>query len=96
MDFITGLPRNSKQHDSIMVVVDRLSKLAHFIPVKNTYSPSEVAHVFIRKIVRLHGVPKKIVPDRDAKFTSKFWKELFACLGTELAFSATYHLLKDG
>jgi transposase InsO family protein len=85
-----------RQHDSIMVVVDRLTKVAHFIPVKSTYSASEVAQVFIREIVRLHGVPKKIVSDRDAKFTSKFWKELFAGLGTELAFSTTYHPQTDG
>ena len=92
MDFITSLSRTSKKHDSIMVVVDWLSKVAHFIPVKTTYSSSEVAQVFIREIVRLHGVPKKIVSDRDAKFTSKFWKELFAGLGTKLALSKTYHL----
>jgi len=74
-----------------MVVVDWLTKVAHFIPVKSTYLVSDVAHVFIRDIVRLHGVPRKIVSDRDAKFTSKFWKELFAGLGTELAFNTTYY-----
>jgi len=72
MDFITGLPRIVRQHDSIMVVVDRLSKVAHFILVKTTYLASEVAQVFIREIVRLHGVSRKIVSDRDAKFNSKF------------------------
>eukprot|EP00253_Pinus_taeda_P026623 PITA_26623 len=100
MDFITGLPRKvkqhnsimvTKQHNSIMVTVDRFSKVAHFIPVKTTYSTSEVAQVFIREIVILHGVPKTIVSDMDAKFTSKFWKDLFACLGTGLAFNTTYH-----
>jgi len=75
-----------------MVVVDKLSKVSHFIPVKTTYSASEVAQVFIREIVRLHGVPKKIVLGRDANVTSKFWKELFAGLSTELAFSTSYHL----
>jgi hypothetical protein len=75
MDFITGFPKTVRQHDSIMVVVDRLTKVAHFIPVKSTFSASDVAQVFIRDVVRLHGVPKKIVSDRDAKFTSKFWKE---------------------
>jgi len=59
--------------------------------VKTTYSSCEVAHVFIREIVRLHGVSKKIVSDKDAKFTSKFWKDLFAGLGTELYFNTTYH-----
>jgi len=74
MDFITGLLRKSRQHDSIMVVVDRLKKVAHLIPLKYTYSSSAVAHVFIKEIVRLHGVLKKIVSDRDAKFTSRLWK----------------------
>lgn len=96
MDFITGLPRIMRQHDSIMVVVNKLIKVAHFIPVKTTYSASEVAQVFIGEIVRLHGVPKNIVLDMDAKFTSNFWKDLFAGLGTKLAFSTTYHPQRDG
>ena len=91
MDFITGFSRTSRQHDSIMVMVDRLTKVAHFIPVKSTYSTSDVAQMFIRDVVRLHGVLKNIVLDRDVKFTSKFWKELFAGQGTELAFSIAYH-----
>jgi len=57
---------------------------------------SDIAHIFIREIVRLHGIPKKIVLDRDAKFTSNFWKELLVGLGIDLAFSRTYHLYKDG
>lgn len=92
MDFITGLLRTSRQHDSIMVVVNKLTKVAHFIPRKSTNFTSEVGHVFIRETVRLHGVPKKIVSDRDAKFASRFWKDIFAGLGKELAFSTTYHL----
>jgi len=96
MEFITGFPRTLRQHDSIMVVVYRLTKVAHFIPVTSTFSASDVTKVFIRDVVRLHGVPKKIVSDRDAKFTSKFWKELFAGLGIKLAFSTTYHLQIDG
>ena len=74
-----------------MVVVDRLRKVSHFIPVKTTYSISEVEKVFIKEILRLHGVWKKIVPDKDAKFTFKFWKELFVGLGTKLTLSTTYH-----
>eukprot|EP00253_Pinus_taeda_P003864 PITA_03864 len=74
-----------------MVVVDRLRKVVHFIPMKTTYSASEVARVFIREIVRPHGVPKKILSDKDANFTSKFRKELFAGLGIRLAFSTAYH-----
>lgn len=96
MDFIIGLLRKVRQHDSIMVVVDRLTKVAHFIPIKSTLSASDVEHVFIRDMVRLHGVPKNIVSDRDEKFTSKFWKDLFPVLGTKLAFNTTYHLQTDG
>ena len=73
-----------------------LSKVAHFILVKTTYLASEVGQVFIREIMRLHGVTMKTVPNMDAKFTSKFWKELFAGLGTKLAFNTTYHLQTDG
>jgi len=75
-----------------MVVVDRLSKVSHFIVVKPTNSTSEVAKIFIREIVGLHGDPKNIILDRDANLTSKFWKELFVGLGTDLAFSTTYHM----
>ena len=75
-----------------MVVVEKLTKIVHFIPVKFTYSTSDVDQVLIRDIVRLHGILKNIVLDGGAKFTSKFWKELFASLGTVLAFNTTYHL----
>ena len=91
MDIITSLQRESRQHDSIMVVVDKLSMVAHFILAKTTYSTSEVAQVFFKEIVRLHGVMKKIVSDKDVKFTFKFWKELFVGLGTKWAFNTTYH-----
>ena len=80
-----------RQHDSIIVMVERLRKVTHFILVKTTYSSSEVAQVFIREIMRLHSVSKKIVSDRDVKFTSKFWKELFEGLGTDLALSIAFH-----
>ena len=96
MEFIIGFLRTMRQHDFIMVVVDKLTKVVHFIPMKYTFLASYVAQVFIKDMVRLHGAPKKIVSDWDVKFISKFWKELFACLGTKLAFSATYHLHTDG
>ena len=96
MDFITGFPRTVRQHDSNMVVVDRLTKVAHFIPVKSPFSTSHVAQIFIKDMVRLQVVPKNIVSYKDRKFTSKFWKELFASLGTELAFNITYHPQIDG
>ena len=72
MDFITGLPRNFRQHDSIMVVVDKLSKDAHFIPVKSTYKVVNIAYIFMKEVFRIHGVPKVIVSDRDTKFIGNF------------------------
>jgi len=96
MDFITGFPRTVRQHDSIMVVVDKLTMVAIFIPVKSTLSASDVAQVFIRDVVKLDGVLKKIVSNKDAKLTSKFLKDLFAGLGIDLAFSTTYHHQIDG
>ena len=82
MDFITCFFRTSKKHDSIMVVVDKLRKVAHFIAVNSTNLDIELYHIFIKDIVRLHFFPKNIISNKDDKFTSKFWKELFAGLGT--------------
>ena len=84
MDLIIGLLRTSRKHDSVMVVVERLTKVSHFIPVRSTYLASDVAQLFIRYVVRLHGVPKKIVLDRDVKFTSKFWKDFFFRFGDRI------------
>jgi hypothetical protein len=91
MDFITVLPTSTKQNDTIMVVVDKLSKPTHFIPVKSTCKAIDIANVSMKEIFRLHGMPKEIVSDRDAKFTSNFWKSLMAGLETKLLFSTTYH-----
>ena len=91
MDFIIGLPMTWRQHDSIMVVVDKLMKAAHFIPVKSTHNTDDIAKIFMKEIFRLHGLLKAIVSDRDVKFTSNFWKGLFADLGTKLNFSTAYH-----
>jgi hypothetical protein len=96
MDFITKLPRTNKQHDSIMVVVDKLTKDAHFIPVNLTHKEANIVDVYMREIARLHGIPKKIVYDKDPKFTSNFWKGLFKGFGTNLNFSTTYHLESNG
>jgi hypothetical protein len=96
MDFITGLPKTTKQHDAIMVVVDKLSKETHFIPIKSTFKAIDVANVFMKEIFRLHGFPKTIISDRDAKFTSNFWKGLFTGLETQLEFSMAYHPQTDG
>nr|ABA98118.1 retrotransposon protein, putative, Ty3-gypsy subclass [Oryza sativa Japonica Group] len=96
MDFITGLPRTSSGHDFIWVIVDRLTKVAHFIPVKTTYSGSRLAELYMARIVCLHGVPKKIVSDRGSQFTSNFWKKLQEEMGSKLNFSTAYHPQTDG
>ena len=91
MDFVVGLQRTKEGHDSIWVIVGRLIKSAHFLPVKSTYSMDQYARLYIQEIVRLHGVPISIISDRDPKFTSIFWKSLHAALGTKLAFSTAHH-----
>nr|ABA98022.1 retrotransposon protein, putative, Ty3-gypsy subclass [Oryza sativa Japonica Group] len=96
MDIITGLPRTSSGHDSIWVVVDRLTKVAHFIPVHTTYTGKRLAELYLSRIMCLHGVPKKIVSDRGSQFTSKFWQKLQEKLGTRLNFSTAYHPQTDG
>ena len=72
MDFVVGLPRSPSGHNAIWVIVDRLTKVAHFVPVNTTYTGDKLAQLYIDKIVKLHGVPSRIVSDRDAKFTSRF------------------------
>ena len=72
LDFITGLPRTGKQHDSIMVVLDKLNKTSHFVLVKSTYKTVEIIEIFMKDIFRLHGIPKVVISDRDVKFTSTF------------------------
>ena len=74
LDFITGLPRTQKQNDSIMVVIDKLSKSTHFVPVKSTFKAINVAKVFMKEIFRLHGIPKMVISDRDVKFYLHFGK----------------------
>ena len=96
MDFITGLPTSSRGNDSIWVIVDRLSKVAHFLPAKTTYQSSKLAELYIARIVSLHGVPKNIVSDRGTQFTSRFWKKVQEGLGTRLDFSTAYHPQTDG
>jgi hypothetical protein len=92
MDFIVGLPKTSNGHDSIWVIVDRLMKVARFIPVKIDYKGSKLAQLYIDHLLRLHGVPSRIVLDRGTQFTSKFWKSLHKALGIRLDFSSAYHL----
>ena len=96
MDFIVGLPRTQSGYDSIWVIVDRLTKVAHFIPVKTTYTGAKLAELYMQRIVCLHGVPKKIVSDRGTQFTSHFWKKLHESMDTKLNFSSAYHPQTDG
>ncbi|KAA0050673.1 pol protein [Cucumis melo var. makuwa] len=95
MDFITGLPRTLRGFTVIWVVVDRHTKSAHFVPGKSTYTTSKWAQLYMSEIVRLHGVPVSIVSDRDARFTSKFWKGLQTAMGTRLDFSTAFHPQTD-
>ena len=96
MDFITGLPRVQKGYNAIWVIVDRLTKSAHFLPVKESTTSDQLAQIYVKEVVRLHGVPKTIVSDRDSRFVSAFWTSLQRNLGTRLAFSTAYHPQTDG
>ena len=96
LDFIKGLPKTKKQNDSIMVVVNKLEKYAHFIPVKSTYKSINIADIFMRENFRLHGIPKAIISYQDVKFTSKFQKSLFEGLETKLGFNITCHPPTNG
>jgi hypothetical protein len=96
LDFLTGLPKTQKQNDSIMVVIDKLNKSEHFIPIKSTFKDINIVEILMKEIFRLHGIPKMVISDRDVKFTSTFWKELFAGINTNLNFSAIYHPQTDG
>jgi len=82
MDFIIGLPKNSKGYDSIWVIVDRLTKSAHFLPVKTIYRAQHYAELYISRKLSLHGVPKTIILDRGAQFIARFWEHFYTSLGT--------------
>ena len=96
MDFVVGLPLTGRKHDSVWVVVDRLTKSAHFLPVRNEYSLDKLAELYIKEIVRLHGIPISIISDRDPRFTSRFWGKLQEALGTRLNFRTAFHPQTDG
>jgi hypothetical protein len=96
MDFVTKLPKTKKGHDMIWVIVDRLTKSAHFIAARESWSMEKLAETYVKEIVKVHGVPLSIVSDRDSRFTSKFWQGMHEQMGTKLCLSTAYHPQTDG
>ncbi|KAI3776576.1 hypothetical protein L1987_46362 [Smallanthus sonchifolius] len=96
MDFITKLPHTSSGYDSIWVIIDYLTKSAHFLSIREDYRVEKLARICIDEIVSRHGVPLNIISDRDARFTSRFWQSLQNALGTRLDLSTAYHPQTDG
>ncbi|GJZ66089.1 reverse transcriptase domain-containing protein [Tanacetum coccineum] len=96
MDFVMKLPRNSSRHDAIWVIVDRLTKSAHFLPIREDYKINRLARVYLNEIIVRHGVPISIISDRDSRFTLRFWQSMHEALGTRLDMSTAYHLQIDG
>lgn len=95
MDFIVGLPNTSGHHDSIWIIMDQLTKVAHFLPVHTTNKAQKYAKLYIDRIVCLHGLPRTIVSDRGAQFVARFWEKLQEILGTKLIRSSAYHPQTD-
>ena len=96
MDFITGLPKTPTGCDTIWVIVDRLTKSAHFLAIKETDKMERLTRIYMKEVVSRHGVPVSIISDRDSRFTSHFWKSLQSALGTRLDMSTAYHPQTDG
>ena len=96
MDFVVRLPLTGRKHDSVWVMVDRLTKSAHFLLVRTDYSLDKLAELYIEEIVRLHGILVSIISDRDLRLTSRFWGKLQEDLGTRLNFSMAFHSQTDG
>jgi len=96
MDFVTHLPRSTKGHDTVWVIVDKLTKCAHFSPMNQKRSMDKLVELYVREVLTLHGVLENIVSDRDPRFTSRFWQSLQAALGTKLTMSSAYHPQTDG
>ena len=91
MDFVVGLPLIKRKHDSVWVMVDQLTKSAHFLLVRTDYSFDKLVELYVKEIVRLHGIPMSIILDRDPRFTSRFWGKLQEALGTRLNCSTVFH-----
>ncbi|GJY77918.1 putative reverse transcriptase domain-containing protein [Tanacetum coccineum] len=96
MDFVINLPRTSSEHDTIWVIVDRLTKSTHFLPMHEDYKMKRLARLYLNEIVARHGVPISIISDRDSRFTSRFWQSMQEALGTRLDMTTTYHPQTDG
>ena len=96
MDFIVRLPRTQNGHDAIWVIVNKLTKVAHFISVRENFRAGKLADLYVNNILRLHGAPKSIVSDRGPQFTTRFWKSLHESIGTTLQYSSAYHPQMDG
>ena len=95
MDFVTHLPRTLQRHDAVWVIVDRLTKSAHFLAVWMTFTLERFCRLYIQQIVRLHGVPVSIVYNRDPRFTAHFWKSFQKAMGTRLTMSTAFHPQTD-
>ena len=95
MDFVTHLPRTPRKHDTVWVIVDWLTKLTHFLVVRMTFTLEEFYRLYIREIVRLHGVLVPIVSDRDPSFMAHFWKSFQKAMGTQLTMSTAFHPQTD-
>ena len=96
MDFVTGLPRTPTGKDAIWVIVDRLTRSAHFLAIRVDFSLERLARLYINEIVRFHGALASIVSDRDRRFVSQFWESVHKAMGTNLKFSITFHPQTDG
>jgi len=96
MDFIMGLPPSASKRNAIWVIVDRLTKFAHFLPIHDTWGTKRLAQLYVKEIVCLHGIPKDIMSDRDRRFQVRFWQALQRAFGTKLNFSSSYHPETDG
>ena len=96
MNFVSGLPKPLGGNDAVWVIVDRLTKSTNFLPIQTTFTLDKLGSLYVKEIVRPHGVPVSIVSNRDTHFTSKFWRSLQNALGTQLNFSAMFHPQTNG